>query len=214
MDWPLESTTVYRKGKVNEMGILLENTSINLMIQNQPDFVSELTLLQYHGNKLGVLVDRTPKCHPELAGEGIEYVWALAKLHYQNQPLLRKWTKEAFRTLVNESLSLYNLNIVQIRKCSQQTCKYMLLYKAYKQVMRSERNKLPSSKFNDRLHGLPTTLNYKLIEKSIKTYKSHQNARDFDAKFIKNLKLDSQNCKILKKVVNEMKTSFWCRKNG
>jgi uncharacterized phage-associated protein len=84
----------------------------------------------------------------------------------------------------------------------------MLLYKAYKQVMQSERNKLPSSKFNDRLHGLPTTLNYKLIEKSIKTYKSHQNARDFDAKFIKNLKLDSQNCKILKKVVNEMKTSF------
>jgi hypothetical protein len=80
----------------------------------------------------------------------------------------------------------------------------MLLYKVYEQVMQSERNKKPSSKFNDQLQGLPssTTLNYKLIEKSIKTYKSHQNARDFDAKFIKNLKLDSQNCKILKKVVN------------
>jgi hypothetical protein len=196
------------KGKVNEMGILLENTSINLMIQNQPDFVSELTLLQYHGNKLGVLVDRTPKCHPELAGEGIEYVWALAKLHYRNQPLVRKRTKEAFRTLVDESLSLDNLDIVRVRKCSRRAREYMLLYKAYAQVMRSEGNKLPISEINNRLQGLPTTLNYELIEKSIKTYKSHRNARDFDAKFIKNLKLDSQNCKILKMVVNEMKTSF------
>ncbi len=190
------------------MGILLENTSINLLIQNQPDFVSELTLLQYHGNKLGVIVDRTPKCHPELAGEGIEYVWALAKLHYRNQPLLRKRTKEAFRTLVNESLSLDNLDIVRVRKCSRRAREYMLLYKAYEKVMQSERNKLPRSKYNDRLQGLPTTLNYELIEKSIKTYKSHRNARDFDVKFIKNLKLDSQNCKFLKKVVNEMKTSL------
>jgi hypothetical protein len=96
------------------MGILLENTSINLMIQSQPDFLSELTLLQYHGNKLGVLVDRTLKCHPELAGEGIEYVWALAKLHYRNQLLMPKRTKEAFRTLVDESLSLDNLDIVRV----------------------------------------------------------------------------------------------------
>jgi hypothetical protein len=190
------------------MGILLENTSINLMIQNQPDFISELTLLQYHGGKLGVLVDRTLKCNPELAGEGIQSVWALAEIHYQNQPLVCKRTKEAFRTLVDVSLSLNNLDIVQVQKCSRQACKYMLLYKAYEQVMQSERNKLPSSEFNDQLQGLPKTLNYELIKKSIKTYKSHWNARDCDAKFFKNFKLDSQNCKFLKKVVNEMKTSF------
>jgi 2-phosphoglycerate kinase len=84
----------------------------------------------------------------------------------------------------------------------------MLLYKAYAQVMQLEGNKLPSSEINNRLQGLPTTLNYELIEKSIKTYKSHRNARDFDVKFINNFKLDSQNCKILKMVVKEMKTSF------
>jgi hypothetical protein len=37
------------------------------------DFQDEETLLQYHGRMLGVKVDQTPKCHPEMAGEGIEY---------------------------------------------------------------------------------------------------------------------------------------------
>ena len=51
-------------------------------MQKQPDFLSELTLLKYHGTKLGVVIDRTPKCHPEMAGEGIKYAWALVKLFY------------------------------------------------------------------------------------------------------------------------------------
>jgi hypothetical protein len=42
----------------------------------------ELTLLQYYAQEMGVKVDRAPKWHPEIAGEGIEYIWALAKLYY------------------------------------------------------------------------------------------------------------------------------------
>jgi hypothetical protein len=60
---------------------------------------------------------------------------------------------------------------------------------------------------NKQISGLPITFNYNLIEKSIKTYKSHWNARDFDVKFVKNLKLDSQNLDFLKMVVNKMKIS-------
>ena len=37
------------------------------------DFEEEETLLQSMGRGMGVLVDRTPKCHCEMAGEGIEY---------------------------------------------------------------------------------------------------------------------------------------------
>ncbi len=33
----------------------------------------EETLLQSMGKEMGVLVDRTPKCHCEPGGEGIEY---------------------------------------------------------------------------------------------------------------------------------------------
>ena len=52
--------------------------SVNALMKLQADFVNEITLLQSHIEKLGSSVDRSPKCHPELAGEGIEYVWALA----------------------------------------------------------------------------------------------------------------------------------------
>jgi hypothetical protein len=41
------------KGKMNELGILDEMASTTMLLAKQPDFVSELTLLQYHANKLG-----------------------------------------------------------------------------------------------------------------------------------------------------------------
>ena len=30
--------------------------------------------------KIGVSLRKTPKCHPEIAGQGIEYAWGYAKL--------------------------------------------------------------------------------------------------------------------------------------
>ena len=44
------------------------------MMKLQQDFTNEITLLQLHAQKLGVSIDHSPKCHPELAGEGIEYL--------------------------------------------------------------------------------------------------------------------------------------------
>lgn len=36
------------------------------------EFMNKLTLLLYHGNKMGIMVEKTPKCHPKVAGEGLE----------------------------------------------------------------------------------------------------------------------------------------------
>jgi hypothetical protein len=44
-------------------------------------------MLQYYGRMMGVLVDRMPKCHCKLAGEGIAYSWAAAKNKYQKVPI-------------------------------------------------------------------------------------------------------------------------------
>ena len=76
------------------------NYSIQAMMNKQRDFVNELTLLQYHGQKLGVVIDCTPKCHPEIAGEGIEYLWGLAKFWYRRAPIAKKQSKDSFRKLV------------------------------------------------------------------------------------------------------------------
>jgi hypothetical protein len=47
---------------------------------NCKDFEEEESLLQANGRKMGVLVDRLPKCHCQLAGEGIEFTWRCLKI--------------------------------------------------------------------------------------------------------------------------------------
>jgi len=39
---------------------------------------------------MGVLVDRTPKYHCELAGEGIAYTWGCSKNYYRSMNLQDK----------------------------------------------------------------------------------------------------------------------------
>ena len=68
-------------------GLKENRYSLDALMQKQEDFKSEYTLLQYHGAKLGVVVERSPKCHPEIAGEGIEYGWALSKMAYRRSPI-------------------------------------------------------------------------------------------------------------------------------
>ena len=73
------------------------------------DFIKEETLLQYHGRLLKVKVVRTPKCHPEIAGEGIEYDWGCGKGFYRRLPLSAKKTKINFRESVKKSLDMNNV---------------------------------------------------------------------------------------------------------
>ena len=47
-------------------------------------------MLQFYARHLGVMIDRIPKCHPEVAGEGIEYGWGTSKGWYRKQPLSQK----------------------------------------------------------------------------------------------------------------------------
>jgi hypothetical protein len=65
----LETYTL--NGKQDAFGFVQKDFSLKLLKGN----CLEEILLQ----SMGVLVDRTPKCHCELAGEGIEYSWSCAK---------------------------------------------------------------------------------------------------------------------------------------
>jgi hypothetical protein len=128
---PTDLSSYTLEGKKDDMGILRKETSLKLLIEMQPDFVSELTLLQFHGVKLGAIIDRSPKCHPEIAGEGIEYVWALAKLWFRRQPKSNRCSKELFHRMVDASTSPFDVcSIDKVRKCSRRARQYMLAYKA------------------------------------------------------------------------------------
>jgi hypothetical protein len=206
MDQPQQTTQLYREGKMDEMGNVIEKSSINLLMMKQTDFMSELTLLQFHGNRLGVIIDQMPKCHLELACKGIEYIWALAKLYYHYKPLSLTQSKDSFRALVNDCLSQNKLDIRSVRKSARRAHKYMMLYKLYVAVVQ---DKEAASGWNH--HGCNKKVvhfNYKMIEKAIKTYKTHRHAKDFDVKFVSDLKLDSVKSEFLKKVVTKMRSSF------
>eukprot|EP00978_Attheya_sp_CCMP212_P041040 scaffold230583_cov65-Attheya_sp.AAC.1 len=63
----------------NELDI---SFSYKKILGSLTDFMEEKTLLQTVGEEIGkerginIIIDRSPKCHPEVAGEGIEYTWA------------------------------------------------------------------------------------------------------------------------------------------
>ena len=67
---PLNIHRYSAKGKAGSGGV---EFSVNELMQKQSDYTTEMTLLQYHASLLGVTLERSPKCHPEIAGEGIEY---------------------------------------------------------------------------------------------------------------------------------------------
>lgn len=72
------------------------NFLIDQLMKRQNNFANEITLLQYDGWKLGALVDRSPKCHPKIAREDIEYLWGLTKFWYRKSPITDKEDKRIF----------------------------------------------------------------------------------------------------------------------
>ena len=81
VDRPLDGTAWYKEIQPIDFSPAA-NTRFRLrtMIASMPDFENEETRLQYVGRKLGIVVDRSPKYHPEVAGEDIEYFWGCASI--------------------------------------------------------------------------------------------------------------------------------------
>ena len=93
---PTKINSYTLQGKKDEYGHTVKGTSHKEMMSSLVDFSEEETLLLYHGALLNVIVDRTPKCHPEIAGEGIEYDWAAAKQYYRLLRIKEKRRKQSF----------------------------------------------------------------------------------------------------------------------
>ena len=126
---------------------------------------------QYLGQQLGVSVIITPKFHAELAGEGVEYSWGIAKGMYRRKPLISQKSKETFKKLVNDVTNREVLTTETIRKVSRRArsyiCTYYSLY--YESANRGDDT---------------TKVSLPLIERIVKAFKSHRAAIDFDAGFV------------------------------
>ena len=84
------------QGRKIEYYHTIPDTSLKEMVNFLVNFSQEETLLQYYGRLLGVIVDRTPKCHYKIAGKGVEYDWAAAKISTINSELNIKGQKQFF----------------------------------------------------------------------------------------------------------------------
>ena len=63
--------------KVN--GIVDLSTSLKKLMASCSDFLNERTLMEELVLERGHEFEKTPKCHPEVAGDGIEYDWGKSK---------------------------------------------------------------------------------------------------------------------------------------
>jgi hypothetical protein len=166
------------KGKKDAYGNLMLETSLKHLMSLQTDFIEEETLLQYHGRLLGVKIERTPKCHPEIAGEGVEYDWGCSKGVYRRLPISEKRSKSKFRESVRKCIDRDEvLTIARRRLFSKRAREYMLAYSIL-----DNSDEIGSSEGVDDANK-PHMTAY-LIEKIVKQYKSHRSASDFDTGFI------------------------------
>ena len=158
------------EGRKDQFGNVDPTTSVKMLMERQMDFVEEETLLQYHGQQLGVIIDRTPKCHPEMAGEGIEYNWGCAKGFYRRLPITGKKTKAKFRESVQKSISRNIMTTERQRMFSRRARQYMLAYNAID-------NNNDANEANTAANGGEPAANedkkttFALIESIVKNYK-------------------------------------------
>jgi hypothetical protein len=170
-------------GKTDALGVKQMNFSLKYLMANCPDFIEEESLLQFNGQKMGVIIDQTPKCHCELAGEGVEYSWACAKNEFRQKPIQQKKSKELFKNTVRECLSREILTDARVRSFSKRAQEYICAY----HVLHEQMMEQPSDKEQEGIVSSDNSIVPVKIEALVKQFKTHLCALDFDHGFIKSV---------------------------
>jgi hypothetical protein len=145
-----------------------------------PDFLHEEGMLEHVAKTLGATVMLTPKCHAEIAGEGVEYMWACAKNTYRNLPLKEKKGKEQFNKSVRHScLSDKVVTVERVRKFARRARQYLLAYHAIDSGNVDKNTQEDCAKYG------PVAL-----EKLVSDFKTHRCALDFAYRFIRAVVVD------------------------
>ena len=117
----------------------------------------------------------TPKCHAEIAGEGVEYMWACSKGAYRNLALREKKEKENFVAGVRQCLSVNVISVERIRKFARRARQYLLAYHAIDSGQAGAEIQQDCYKYG------PVGL-----EKLLGKFKTHRCVMDTDYRFVMN----------------------------
>lgn len=160
-------------GRKDDLGTVDDSTSLRQIMGMCHDFMNEEGMLQHIAKTLGVKVLLTPKCHAELAGEGVEYVWACSKGAYRNLSLQAKKGKDNFKASIRYCLSEEVITKVRIRRFARRARQYLMAYHAIDTCQVDD-----ETQHDCKTHG-PVALT-----KLIGQFKTHRCAFDFDFKYI------------------------------
>ena len=160
-------------GKKDDLGTVDDSTSLQHIMGMCFDFLNEEGMMQHIAKEIGVVVLLTPKCHAELAGEGVEYLWACAKGAYRNLTLRQKKGKDNFNASVRHCLSEEVITKVRIRKFARRARQYLMAYHA-----------IDTQQVDKQTQSDCTTYGPVALTKLIGLFKTHRCAFDFDYKFI------------------------------
>ena len=134
------------------------------------DFVNEVGILQEMLEKRGHILIVCVKCHPEIAGVGVEYSWGKSKMYYRrhNSPDQRKNT---LLDRIMKSVSTDVLPLDRIWKFERRTRTYRNIY-----TIIQEKKEKGELELDDMTH--------ELIEKMMKKYRTHRNIVEIEREYL------------------------------
>ena len=119
--------TIVKQVKINPW----DSKEYSILIGACTYFFEEATLLQLRDQEIGkslglsVIMERTPKYHPEVSGEVIEYTWAQSNIYMRSVTINKRRIIERFRNHVRLALSdedgaeLSNLKVRKFSACAR-----------------------------------------------------------------------------------------------
>eukprot|EP01051_Picozoa_sp_SAG22_P000981 SAG22_NODE_33_length_27588_cov_104.174652_12_plen_208_part_00 len=118
------------------------------VLKARPDVMAERSELELLLADRGHILVMSPKCHPELAGQGVEYSWGASKLYYRRRA------------------AHFHDNV--LKALAQVDRRFERRAREYRRALKDPENHC-----------------FDKIESCRRTFKTHRNAVDFDAKFIR-----------------------------
>ena len=105
-----------------------DDKNVNKVLQALPDFKNEGTALQHIVESRGHILLLSPKCHPEVAGVGIEYSWGFSKQKFRrvyNDEVPKHLHANIAKSMCTEK----HLTIGRVRRFARRTRDYCRAYR-------------------------------------------------------------------------------------
>jgi hypothetical protein len=181
----------WERGLIDPLETYTKADLVELLLKCS-DFDNAETNLQMIARNLGVVAERTPKFHCEMAGEGIEYDWGFCKGKYRRQPIARKRGRTTFMDLVKEVTGwAFGVTMNQCRRSSARARAYISAYYNIHYDNSSLTNANDEGGLTVVVEGAAATaepwmpavgevISMDLIEKTKKEYQSHRGVNSFE----------------------------------